>query len=87
MIQVNRIYLIFNRLVTKKFLVDTSVIRIQRNKKEITVIANEGYGTLIIGTDNIIAGQHCIYINETDNKIEFKQYSDVMNVTFGGIIA
>ena len=26
MIQVNRIYLIFNRLVTKKFLVDTSVI-------------------------------------------------------------
>lgn len=25
MIQVNRIYLIFNRLVTKKFLVDTSV--------------------------------------------------------------
>ena len=24
MIQVNRIYLIFNRLVTKKFLVDTS---------------------------------------------------------------
>ena len=56
-------------------------------KKEITVIVNKGYGTLIIGTDNIIAGQHCIYINETDNKIEFKQYSDVMNVTFGGIIA
>ena len=27
MIQVNRIYLIFNRLVTKKFLVDTSVIQ------------------------------------------------------------
>ena len=26
MIQVNRIYLIFNRLVTKKFLVDTSVL-------------------------------------------------------------
>ena len=26
MIQVNRIYLIFNRLVTKKFLVDTSVM-------------------------------------------------------------
>jgi len=26
MIQVNRIYLIFNRLVTKKFLVDTSEI-------------------------------------------------------------
>ena len=26
MIQVNRIYLIFNRLVTKKFLVDTSDI-------------------------------------------------------------
>ena len=26
-------------------------------------------------------------INRKDNKIEFKQYSDVMNVTFGGIIA
>ena len=26
MIQVNRIYLIFNRLVTKKFLVDTSEV-------------------------------------------------------------
>ena len=29
MIQVNRIYLIFNRLVTKKFLVDTSDITLQ----------------------------------------------------------
>lgn len=29
MIQVNRIYLIFNRLVTKKFLVDTSVSAFQ----------------------------------------------------------
>lgn len=27
MIQVNRIYLIFNRLVTKKFLVDTSELK------------------------------------------------------------
>lgn len=27
MIQVNRIYLIFNRLVTKKFLVDTSDLK------------------------------------------------------------
>lgn len=27
MIQVNRIYLIFNRLVTKKFLVDTSEVK------------------------------------------------------------
>ena len=30
MIQVNRIYLIFNRLVTKKFLVDTSDIQYQK---------------------------------------------------------
>ena len=30
MIQVNRIYLIFNRLVTKKFLVDTSEKEIKR---------------------------------------------------------
>ena len=34
MIQVNRIYLIFNRLVTKKFLVDTSGIRFKVNKKD-----------------------------------------------------
>ena len=33
MIQVNRIYLIFNRLVTKKFLVDTSVMNIEINGK------------------------------------------------------
>ena len=31
MIQVNRIYLIFNRLVTKKFLVDTSVGKIKKS--------------------------------------------------------
>ena len=31
MIQVNRIYLIFNRLVTKKFLVDTSVHDLEKN--------------------------------------------------------
>ena len=31
MIQVNRIYLIFNRLVTKKFLVDTSEVRLETN--------------------------------------------------------
>lgn len=30
MIQVNRIYLIFNRLVTKKFLVDTSEISLSK---------------------------------------------------------
>ena len=32
MIQVNRIYLIFNRLVTKKFLVDTSGIKCNLTK-------------------------------------------------------
>lgn len=32
MIQVNRIYLIFNRLVTKKFLVDTSEIVYEDNE-------------------------------------------------------
>lgn len=32
MIQVNRIYLIFNRLVTKKFLVDTSEMGIIMNE-------------------------------------------------------
>lgn len=32
MIQVNRIYLIFNRLVTKKFLVDTSECNTQNKK-------------------------------------------------------
>ncbi len=36
MIQVNRIYLIFNRLVTKKFLVDTSemIIEIKNEKAD-----------------------------------------------------
>jgi len=33
MIQVNRIYLIFNRLVTKKFLVDTSGFMITFTKR------------------------------------------------------
>ena len=33
MIQVNRIYLIFNRLVTKKFLVDTSDVEWLSNLK------------------------------------------------------
>ena len=61
------------------------LVSVYRN--EITVIANNGYGTLIVGNDDISAGQHCIYINETDNKIEFKQRSDTMSVTFGGIIA
>lgn len=32
MIQVNRIYLIFNRLVTKKFLVDTSVNKYKKSR-------------------------------------------------------
>ena len=32
MIQVNRIYLIFNRLVTKKFLVDTSGLLFVKHK-------------------------------------------------------
>ena len=33
MIQVNRIYLIFNRLVTKKFLVDTSEFIYKKGRK------------------------------------------------------
>ena len=35
MIQVNRIYLIFNRLVTKKFFVDTSDMNQQKNDTEV----------------------------------------------------
>lgn len=38
MIQVNRIYLIFNRLVTKKFLVDTSEMKLLSLQKR------QGYG-------------------------------------------
>ena len=38
MIQVNRIYLIFNRLVTKKFLVDTSEFKIKIITKTIIII-------------------------------------------------
>ena len=40
MIQVNRIYLIFNRLVTKKFLVDTSDSKL---KNKIVYEDNEIY--------------------------------------------
>ena len=43
MIQVNRIYLIFNRLVTKKFLVDTSVINFKINRNEDIKIYWNGY--------------------------------------------
>ena len=39
MIQVNRIYLIFNRLVTKKFLVDTSVVTIMQNEDDLRGLA------------------------------------------------
>ena len=35
MIQVNRIYLIFNRLVTKKFLVDTSEEKYMTNDMKV----------------------------------------------------
>ena len=41
MIQVNRIYLIFNRLVTKKFLVDTS----ERLMKFIMPVSNNNKHT------------------------------------------
>ena len=44
MIQVNRIYLIFNRLVTKKFLVDTSEGRLlQTSAMDHTVRCNGLY--------------------------------------------
>ena len=51
MIQVNRIYLIFNRLVTKKFLVDTSdnqlKININENNK---IISNLSIGCIKHGS-------------------------------------
>lgn len=40
MIQVNRIYLIFNRLVTKKFLVDTSELVKQNNEIKVFMLYN-----------------------------------------------
>ena len=40
MIQVNRIYLIFNRLVTKKFLVDTSDKIFIYSRAKIRVFSN-----------------------------------------------
>ena len=45
MIQVNRIYLIFNRLVTKKFLVDTSDVDIKESRK-VCVIGKRVYESL-----------------------------------------
>jgi hypothetical protein len=47
MIQVNRIYLIFNRLVTKKFLVDTSDVC--SNTKSDVIIITEDKLRLIFG--------------------------------------
>ena len=47
MIQVNRIYLIFNRLVTKKFLVDTSVIVYKINLFKVLDICNAVVGFTI----------------------------------------
>ena len=41
MIQVNRIYLIFNRLVTKKFLVDTSGEVYKTNKASVSLSDTE----------------------------------------------
>ena len=43
MIQVNRIYLIFNRLVTKKFLVDTSELKYKDIVYAVSKNANERY--------------------------------------------
>ena len=41
MIQVNRIYLIFNRLVTKKFLVDTSDVEVRERTVAILGISDD----------------------------------------------
>ena len=60
MIQVNRIYLIFNRLVTKKFLVDTSEIVYRMNirfKKE--TIKAYSFATKVGRTDHIPG--KCLY--------------------------
>ena len=43
MIQVNRIYLIFNRLVTKKFLVDTSAQKIFIKKSKLIIFPKKTY--------------------------------------------
>ena len=48
MIQVNRIYLIFNRLVTKKFLVDTSGLKPIKNSDPIIKYThNDRYGIIM----------------------------------------
>ena len=47
MIQVNRIYLIFNRLVTKKFLVDTS---------DVPHLLLYGQGARCVVDDEAVAG-------------------------------
>ena len=48
MIQVNRIYLIFNRLVTKKFLVDTSEIPIYNITLMVHIVQRFQYSTFRI---------------------------------------
>ena len=56
MIQVNRIYLIFNRLVTKKFLVDTSDFCLLRiNRPTVVELSSDSCRTIIqqLSDDNI----------------------------------
>lgn len=60
MIQVNRIYLIFNRLVTKKFLVDTSdvyilllqifVCKVRQNQQKLVLSAAYQVLSSVIGS-------------------------------------
>ena len=49
MIQVNRIYLIFNRLVTKKFLVDTSVVDVKSGSPTKVLMKDRFVQLCIIG--------------------------------------
>ena len=80
MIQVNRIYLIFNRLVTKKFLVDTSDYLL-----ELALVSKANY--LITGDKDLLSmGEigccQIITVMEFDALISSSGYSSFVHENF-----
>ena len=73
MIQVNRIYLIFNRLVTKKFLVDTSDISSMKSKTATIFVS--GNECLFLSTSFFLAllhgGSVPIIVGTMNNYVNF----------------
>ena len=88
MIQVNRIYLIFNRLVTKKFLVDTSVPNYNRVKEFAKEVADKVLHHRLLALDIMLdeqgnpklievnVGGFSAWLFQYTNGSAFGQYTD-----------